>query len=58
MSSDQTAKSMASQIALSSSKMALGAFENYIKEKLNENTESQANTNSKPKGNLNEPKSF
>ncbi|WP_166507486.1 hypothetical protein [Nostoc sp. 106C] len=58
MSSDQAAKSMASRIALSSSKIALAAFENYITEKLNENTESQVKTNSKPKVNINEPKSF
>ncbi len=58
MSSSSSSEKIASQIALSSSKMALTAFERHIEEKLNEKTEKQETANSKPKVNINETKSF
>ncbi len=58
MSSSSSNEKIASQIALSSSKMALTAFERHIEEKLNEKTEKQETANSKPKVNINGTKSF
>lgn len=58
MSSSSSSEKIASQIALSSSKMALTAFERHIEKKLNEKTEKQETPNSKPKVKINETKSF
>ncbi|MEH1832010.1 MAG: hypothetical protein V7L29_08045 [Nostoc sp.] len=58
MSSSSSREKIASQIALSSSRMALTAFERHIEEKLNDQTEKHETANSKPKVNLNETKSF
>jgi hypothetical protein len=58
MSSKDTAKSIASQIGDSSSKIALSAFEGHIEEKLNEKTEKQDSTKSNHKVDGNAPKSF
>ncbi|MBW4646600.1 MAG: hypothetical protein KME23_27025 [Goleter apudmare HA4340-LM2] len=58
MSSKDAAKAIGSQIALSSSKIALSAFESHIEEKLNEKTEKQESTESKKKADVNKPKSF
>jgi hypothetical protein len=58
MSNGSSSEKIGSQVALSSSKMALSAFERHIEEKLNEKTEKQETPNSKPKVNINETKSF
>ncbi|MBD2611674.1 MAG: hypothetical protein RMY62_014045 [Nostoc sp. ZfuVER08] len=58
MSSTSAIQKIASQIALSSSKMTLMAFERHIEEKLNENTKKQESAKSKPKVNVNATKSF
>jgi len=57
MSSKDAAKAVASQIALSSSEIALSAFKSHIEEKLNEK-EKQESTESKNKADVNKPKSF
>jgi hypothetical protein len=58
MSSGNNGETIASNIALSSSKMALTAFEHHIEEKLNEKTEKQEPANSNSKTKPNAPKSF
>ncbi|MDZ8025807.1 MAG: hypothetical protein RMX65_003330 [Nostoc sp. DedQUE01] len=58
MSSNSASQKIALQIALSSSKMTLMAFERHIEEKLNEKTKKEESDNSKPKANVNTTKSF
>ncbi|WP_193199466.1 hypothetical protein [Nostoc sp. MG11] len=58
MSSGINGEKIASNIALSSSKIALTAFEHHIEKKLNEKTEKQEPERSNSKINLNAPKSF
>ncbi|MBD2300157.1 MULTISPECIES: hypothetical protein [Nostocales] len=59
MSSKHTSEIIASQTGISSSKIALEAFERHIEKKLNETTENKTQaTNSKSDVNSNKFKSF
>ncbi|MDB9345498.1 hypothetical protein PN456_05335 [Nodularia spumigena CS-586/05] len=58
MSIKDSSKSIGSGIAISSSKIALNAFESYVEDKLNEKTEKKESKNLNNKVDVNAPKSF